>query len=496
MVAQDNWNNEASRTAVHRREGGPGNPWKLLSENATMDAPSGFGRQTAASSFGRNSRGQLEFQGTLIQGTPGRTTANVMAYIDDNTFPNGLLGDLRNGLPCGCKSRTSDIRAVLRCGDMRDLNNWDKAIGLLDAISTGTSPDNALATVPTNEGQRLMWQESIDAGVAFNYEKLTHLDISKTTFTADINRVIWYCEDEYWVALDGDGSATAGSIAYTTDRGNTWTTVAVNVFTGTDNAVDIVIAGRYVVVTSDTAGVAYATVADIKNAVPNPFTLSSGFGTDYPNALATVNGRTVWAVADGGVILRSLDSGLSWTVFDNAGTTSENLTAVHFQNDNLGWFGGANGALVRYSNGSNSLIAITGSVTDAVTVVRTARFRDDEVFVGTDAGNIYRANNAQAATPTFAAQTFSNSGNGSIEDMQFAGFKGDVLFVVQTNASSESRVLRDLSGGAFGADVEIIETFTTPSNSVINSIAPFDPNEALTVGQIDSTNAFVGIVQR
>jgi len=66
--------------------------------------------------------------------------------------------------------------------------------------------------------------------------------------------------------------------------------------------------------------------------------------------------------------------------------------------------------------------------------------------------------------------------------------------VLQRNDAGQDRVLRDKTGGAFGLPVERVGDFNSPGNSNINSIAPANPNYALTAGELNLTNAFIGRV--
>ncbi len=86
------------------------------------------------------------------------------------------------------------------------------------------------------------------------------------------------------------------------------------------------------------------------------------------------------------------------------------------------------------------------------------------------------------------------SGSGSIDDIQAGGFRGSVLFILQSNAANTSRVLRDITGGATAMKIENVGDFTNPANFRLNSIAPASITRAITVGQIHETYAFIGSV--
>jgi hypothetical protein len=126
--------------------------------------------------------------------------------------------------------------------------------------------------------------------------------------------------------------------------------------------------------------------------------------------------------------------------------------------------------------------------------VAVPRDRTNEVYIGTATGEIHRARNAYDSVPTWQELSFDKpTGGGIIEDIQFADVRQQIMFVVQSNAATQSRVLVDYSGGqmakwatAFGA------TFTSPANSIINSIAPVSANFAMTVGEPNGGQGFIG----
>jgi hypothetical protein len=78
--------------------------------------------------------------------------------------------------------------------------------------------------------------------------------------------------------------------------------------------------------------------------------------------------------------------------------------------------------------------------------------------------------------------------------MSFAGNDGEILYLIQTNGSSQSRILRDLSGGKLGNDVEAISQFTSPSNAAFDDIFAADENTAMVVGDVTGGQGFIGLV--
>ena len=190
---------------------------------------------------------------------------------------------------------------------------------------------------------------------------------------------------------------------------------------------------------------------------------------------------------------------MSFTLIDNGVTTSQNLNAVDFQDDKLGYFGGNSGVLLRYYNGSITRLSVADSSGSAlsgnINVVRTPPTRGNEVYLGTSGGEVWRSRNATNTRPTYQNLSLPGKGSGTITDLAFVGYQGYQMYVLQTNASNLTRVLRDHSGGALNTDVEFVGDYNTPGNFRMNSIAMANVNFGLTVGQVHETYGFIGQIR-
>lgn len=500
MVDSSNyWLNGRQQTALDIRPAGPGNNWQILDTDAGMTAPSG-GRQGVDSAWGRAPDGSSRYLGTRFTGNPERWTFDVMARVDNINYLLGLLDDLDGRLQCGCVTNTNDVRVRERCGDQRDIQQYTKWWLGLDAASTSSSFDNPLANAMEGDNIEVQQQESLSAGLAVRGTKLVHNDISGTVSDVALNKTIFVCSDEWW--LTGNADNTPGYIGqptpkviYTEDGGSTFTAIDVPVFLN-GNITDMIKVGSYIVVVSATNGVAYAPITQLKRGgviAPAAWSLATGFtAPNFPRTLFATNSNVVWAAGAGGRIWKSSDGGFSFTA--QTSPTSNNLFSIAFASDDLGWFVGASGTVVRYFKGSFSVLAISG-LSATINKVAVPEYRGNEVYLGTANGFVYRSRNAAETSPTWETRGFQGSGTGQIIDLQFAGWKGNVLFLIQSDLNGLSRVLRDLSGGALGLDTEPIGDFQTPSNFGYTSIAPANENDAMVVGNIHETYAFIGKVE-
>jgi hypothetical protein len=302
---------------------------------------------------------------------------------------------------------------------------------------------------------------------------------------------------EYLAGTVKTGVGQPPNLLYTANKGATWTVIALtglNDFTVTGIAK---VGGNIVISGSDAigGGLAYASYDAVKSGTVT-FTRSTGIAAGtVVSAVATIDSNTVIACGPAGAVYISTDGGRT---FASAGTavTANALTCIAVVDSSLQWFGGASGTLVRRYKGVMSTITVTGLSTNAINslAVPTGLLRGTELYVGSAAGNIYVTVNGTATTPTWATRAFDSSGVGAVDGLAFGGPDGEVLFILQTNGSSQSRVLLDLSGGMLGNDVAILGSFTSPANATFNALAVADENTAMVVGDVQSGQGMIALV--
>lgn len=511
------WANTGDRSTVDMQPGGPGNGWQVMDVNAQLDAPSG-GARARTTLWGRDEKGGIAPRGFVYTGNPDDWTSNLSYPL---TNENAL-----KRLNC-----PFTIRARQYCSPNRSNMASYAPPGMKvyqQTTVTSFGYDNGLAMMD-GQGTDLNRTAALQSTFEDTWVALTHDDISLTTSDVAYNRVIGISsevcqgacglgttEEDAWLAVtDKDASPAYGGgsapwLYYTVDRWVTRTGVRIGNYIGAD-ALDVVLAGNKVLVFSDTKPPIYANLADIYNGVADPLLWfnSSGTsesGTNYPRAAVAVDSNTILAVGSGGRIWLSTDGGVSYTkIYDTGSLTSQNLTCIDAQASGNAFVGGAAGTFIRLaktpgaSSFTGSLIVVRDAslnvLSSAVNSIRTPKTRGDEVYLGTAGGEIWRSRNVNATRVVFENKKFDQTGVGSITDMGFAGFQGNILFVVQTNVNSYSRILRDFSGGNLGGDVEPIGDFVTPGNFKINSIGVANANVATTAGEVHGTYGFLGLVR-
>lgn len=445
---------------------------------------------------------------TVQTSNPGRLTGTIKSPLRTKTIPQ-----LRKMMTKLCPG---NIYLLTGCSveDQATVSDYDLAYVLVDAFFTNSPLVSVGAlvlggTAPSVESQDAMTSAGFTVGAGQELIPLIHEDISETSVTGDITdgislqreRCAGNCgdeieiEDEYiWITAAPGGAYDDPELWYTPDKGVTRTR---NILTGVGagDGTSVTLSGNNVVfgASGTDAGAYYAALQDVIDGIAVGVE-ATGVGTNQVNAVKAF-GNVVIAVGQGGVVWKSIDGGYSYEVLAAAGAvTAENLTGIAGMNSDLIWVYGDNGALLRIRNLQTPTLVTTG-VTDNFTAGDVPNYRSNELWLGTDAGDVYVTFNATANAPSFTTHSFDKPAGGStIDDLKFAGIKGNTLFLVQTNASSDSRVIVDRSGGYLAQNGVVIGTFAFPVNNGINVIAPATPNFALTFGNIESTYGFIGRV--
>lgn len=518
MVAGVAWKNGGDSSAVDIQPGGPGNQWFVLDQNAAVDAPSGGGR-ARSTMWGRGEKGGLQPRAIIYTGNPDDMTFNLTYPYNSENALKRLNCPFTIRVRQYCAPNRSALTAYVAPG----------MVGYLQTTFTSKSFDNGLAMMD-GQGTDLLRSLALTATLEEIWTGVAHDDITLTTSDVAFNRVInisaetcagacglGTTEEDGWLAVtDKDSSpAYAGGSApwlyWTVDRWVTRTGVRIGIYVGAD-ALDVVLAGTRVLVFSDTKAPIYAQLADIYNGVADPLLWASASGfsgitsTNFPKAAVAIDSSTILAVGGGGRIWLSTDGGVTYTLTYDTGTiTTQNLNAIGAFDGGNAYVGGNSGVFIRLikTPGASQFTASLVTVRDAalntlssnINVVRCPPTRGDEVYLGTTGGEIWRSRHVNATRVVFKNMAFDRTGIGSIRDMNFAGYQGNVLFVVQANTDSTCRVLRDFSGGNLGNDVEVIGDFVTPGNFGINSFAPANVNMGISVGEVHETYAFIGMVR-
>jgi hypothetical protein len=297
---------------------------------------------------------------------------------------------------------------------------------------------------------------------------------------------------EYVFITAKSGAGATSRVFFTADKGVSWTnTTTFNDFDGSG----ICKAGPNIVISANDAtggGLAYATVAAVRAGTVT-WTRSTGVAAGQRvAAVRRINDLTVIAVGNTGAVWISNDSGRSFTQL--TAVTANNLNCIAVAGDDLQWFGGASQTLVRRYKDVMTVVTVTGltgTINDAA--VPNGMNRGYEVYLACSDGSIRRAVNGTATAPTFV--NMRDEGDVTSADaLAFGGPEGEFLYVVESNATPASRLICDHSGGYFGSDVEVLGSFTNPTNASINRIAVPDHYTVLGVGDVSASQGYIELV--
>jgi hypothetical protein len=480
-----------SLSTVYVQPSGAGNGLKYIDPENMAAAYSGGGI-AVESDFVRG-----RYMGSRITQNPGRTSMQLSA----RRRTTSALRDLARNPRC-----LPNVYIFTGCPPQY-VDRFDLLTILVDAAVTGNGVSGNIADGTTIADPKLMDQITFDGGMLLECRPLSHASIGAATTQGAINDIIRigepYCAGQCGEGSEGDSEfiavgdaiapATIPRYYYTDDGGKSWTqgTIAA-VANGVAEAVAV--AGNRVVVavTGTNAGLYVTDLTSLK-AGTAVFTAASAVAHSDVVALDDV---TLLAVGAAGRISLSEDGGYSWTQITSPVATA--LTHVAAGSDrNLAWIGGASGVVIRLRNiRTAEQITISAIGSDAVSALAVPYSRTGEVYVGTATGEIHRSRSAGEPVPKWDELNFEKpSGGGIIESIDFIpDARQAIMFVVQSNASAESRVIVDYTGGAMAAWALSIKTFTDPANSGINKIAAGSANFALTVGELEGANAFIGAI--
>jgi photosystem II stability/assembly factor-like uncharacterized protein len=206
----------------------------------------------------------------------------------------------------------------------------------------------------------------------------------------------------------------------------------------------------------------------------------------YHTGLYKRTARELWLAAEDGYIYKSTGGGGTWTAMLEGGLTAENLNAIYAYDADLVYAVGDHGVILRSTDGGETWQDVTEVATTAANllVVIVPPDRPREVYVGTNDGRIYRSTDEG---DTFANIAFDGDGVGTVDDLDFCGpCAGDVMFILHNDAGPRARILRDLSGGAGGADVEIVMDYldVIATGIDLNALACCSENELVAAGEL------------
>jgi hypothetical protein len=508
MATDSVWQNGKEVTAVDVQFGGEGYPWVRIATQVGLGAMSGGG-YSVERRWGVDGKNRTAYLGKNITSDPQPFTGDMMVAI--NRYAKTTLQALQNPLEycrrCGIPEKFN-VRVRYGCADLTYISEYETFRMYLDAMVTSTTPSDSLARFmsPAETGSANIHQTlSLDTAYMFESFSVNMVDNTAASIAYAINEVVRDC-DVLWAFTDDDTSNGA-SIMLSTDRGATWTSANIGTLTTSgDNVTGGDVWNKYLLAACVADGVSYASIPDYGVPASGAWVAATASGatwaTNFPNTVKGVHDRLAIAVGDGGRIWECTSdtpSNFVEAAGVSATLTTEDLTVMAKAGEDLAYAGGTSAAIVRvkvtklgrlYS--SIVLNDVDGSAlsTDAITAIAVPPNRPGWLYVGTDGGEIFVSKNADgtSGTPYFTQVLFPGTGTGSIDSISFDDY-GTTMWALHT-VSSETTVLRDLSGGAGGRSTEVL---AKAADNQLNSIVAFNHCYAVAVGEVNGTNGAIEI---
>jgi len=474
--------------------GGPGNAWQYLSACAYMDGPTVPHGDTELR-WCQDPRKSGGFKvSTKIKTAPDQASGNLMSKLSKLMFLNHL-----KDMDC-----SFGIRArYARCGERFDPSNYDPLmINYCPVDLTEHSYDDLVIADPANEDEILLtmpWTATSEYAI----KKLTPGRIGTTDLGDQAINDIEFCDAARCAGYCGERSDGCAKI-YAVSAADIAPYAAPNLIVGTKTlatsvwawaaypilgfngaAVGVECAGSRLLAASNAdSAVAYN---DDGGDQDSWHVVVLGYApAANPNSLFAYSARIIWVGAETGRVYKSVDGGETYTAVHAGTLTTETINAVWAYDANLVYAVGDNGVILKTEDGGETWTDITETSTtsaDLLTVV-VPPDRADEVYVGTNTGQIFRSVDEG---DTFAEYSFTGNGVGTVDSLRFCGpCAGDVLFILHNDAGPRGRILRDLSGGAGGADVEVAAGYTSVIGAGVdlNALACCSENEAVAAGAL------------
>ena len=189
-----------------------------------------------------------------------------------------------------------------------------------------------------------------------------------------------------------------GEVFKTTDAGATWTELATGA-TGRLNAVSFPLDYFVGCVVGD-GGAVRRTI----DAGANWLTGASGTSENLNAVMFPGTRHLGYAVGNSGTIIKTTDAGETWAT--QASGTTENLRSVWFSTIKTGVAVGANGAVVKSTNGTTWAVQTSGTTANLNGVVILTD--NNTVYAAGDNGTILKSTNGGAAWTTLTSGTSAN----------------------------------------------------------------------------------------
>lgn len=200
----------------------------------------------------------------------------------------------------------------------------------------------------------------------------------------------------------------------------------------------------------------------------------AGHGPTHGGGLFSINNKNVWLASAAGYIYKSVDGGVTWTAYEEAGITAGDYTQVHFVDQYHGIAVAAAGITAFSHDGGLSWTA--GMVINAGAAGNTCcqMLDKNRAWVGDDDGKLWYT--SDSGTTWAEVTNWGGSGVGSVNDIKF--INDHTGYVVHDTAAPVGHVYHTVNGGADWVDLDV------GTNQGLNAIWVVEPWLAYVVGEV------------
>jgi photosystem II stability/assembly factor-like uncharacterized protein len=471
--------------------GGPGNNWDYLSACATLSGPSvPEGGIEIRWCQDPQKAGKFKVS-SQFQTAPDQATGEITTKLGKIDFLTGLrcmFGLRARYAKCGERENPSNYDPLMLnfCTARVSEHSYSDLVvadpGAMDEIIV-TSPWSALSEYRI----RKVFPARLGSATTLGDQQINDLAI------CDEANCGGYCGDatdgcaKVWAVTNADVAPYAApNLIKGVKAKDAWTLTNYPILGLNGNVSGIECAGTRLVVSSNTdSAIAYNDSPPNQNEwVVVPL---GNAPAATPNALFMRTAREGYVGCANGYVYKTVDGGLTWTAVLAGTWTTQTINAVWAYDKDLVYAVGNLGNILRSDNGGATWtdwtdVAQYGNANLLVVIVPAERPK--EVLIGTNNGKLWRSKNQGA---DWTQIRFPDDGVGTVDDLAFCGpCGGDVLYILHNDAGPRARILRDLSGGAGGADVEIVmeQTQVIPVGVQLKALDCCDVNYAFAGGAV------------
>lgn len=371
-----------------------------------------------------------------------------------------VVREKRGGIPRPLMQPSCEFTFFDTVGDCKDLSDflagWSSYVmvyaGAIVTEFSGGNRSSFDADDPLDDSLSITLREIYPIGsLGFGEEAATGIDRNVVDVVYGTQESCGTCGAQSdgtkfaYALADTSGAGSPGlpaEVHYTLDGGSTWSSVNIDGLGATEAVLSIDIVGQYLMVLG--ADATYYALIDQDTGIPGTFTkVTTGIvAAGTPVDVFVAGPRAVFMCGDGGYIYKSTDITAGWTVINAGDTTTTDLNRIHGDGRGILFAVGDSGVVI-YSINSGLTWAATAANPSASNNTAVWVFTDKYVWVGTAGGKLFYS---ETGGKTWTERTFSGSGSGIVYDIVAA--TQEAIWFSHSTTAPLARIFSSWDGGA------------------------------------------------